>query len=388
MNPSESNASGSTSRPLKCAVVTPVGPGHEALYRECVESAARAVARSKGPFTDIVALKVDDGEGRHGRSRARNIGVRDAVRQGADWIFFLDADDLMVDNAFALAADYVGRYDAIWGQIYSFAQGEREAVKRSGQVEATEDINDILNNDPFLTLQMGHFVRAPLALANPFDESLDTGEDFDYYLRIWRASRCIKIPHALFANRRGLHAAGPRSATGRDWRVAVGRVMDRFAHAPRSVTPDAPMASLADRLASAAKSLLPDNVWVVDLAPEAGALRARLNGTHTYLTVEQWTAHPPEPASARPVWLAALANLEQVADLRAYLREAAGQKLGAVVAYRPASQGTASGALDRAGLTAAIHQAGYDVTAGERVDDVLVLRLAARATRPLQEAAA
>lgn len=386
MSPSESSNPNPPGRPLKCAVVTPIGPGHEGLYRECVESAARAVACSKGPFTDIVAHKVDDGEGRYGRSRARNLGVQEAVRQGADWIFFLDADDLMVDNAFALAADYIGRYDAIWGQIYSFVQGDREVVKRPGQVETTDDINDILNNDPFLTLQMGHFVRASIALANPFDESLDTGEDFDYYLRVWRAGRCIKIPHALFANRRGLHSTGQRSATGRDWRVAVGRAMDRFTQPDQPVASDASVVPLADRIASAAKSLLPGHATVVDLAPEGGALRVQLNGAHNYLTVEQWAARPSE--SAQPIWLAALANLEQVADLRAYLREAAGQQLGAVVAYRPSQEGTTAVPLSRAELTSAIHQAGYDVTAGERVDDVLVLRLAPRAIPVSREAAA
>ena len=66
---------------LKCAIITPVGPGHEPLYQQCIESAARAYAHSKGCFTDIVSIKIDDSEGKLGRSQARNMGVKQAAEQ-------------------------------------------------------------------------------------------------------------------------------------------------------------------------------------------------------------------------------------------------------------------------------------------------------------------
>ncbi|MFZ5908198.1 MAG: FkbM family methyltransferase, partial [Nitrospirota bacterium] len=84
---------------------------------------------------------------------------------------------------------------------------------------------DVLSSDPFVSLQMGHFVRTGAALATLFDESLDTGEDFDYYLRIWDTYRCIKVPLPFFYNRRGLHSLGPRSATGYHWRQRVEQIM-------------------------------------------------------------------------------------------------------------------------------------------------------------------
>ena len=68
---------------------------------------------------------------------------------------------------------------------------------------------------------MGHFVRTDLAADILFDKDLDFGEDFDYYLRLWNGRRCIKIPTALFLNRIGHSAQGPRSGNGLQWRPHV-----------------------------------------------------------------------------------------------------------------------------------------------------------------------
>ena len=56
----DKESSRSQQKILKCAIITPVGPGHEPLYQQCIESAARAYAHSKGSFTDIVSIKIDD----------------------------------------------------------------------------------------------------------------------------------------------------------------------------------------------------------------------------------------------------------------------------------------------------------------------------------------
>jgi FkbM family methyltransferase len=76
-----------------------------------------------------------------------------------------------------------------------------------------------------LTLQMGHFVRTTAAIETPFNVELDCGEDFDYYLRMWSRFRCRKVAASLFINRRGFHSIGPRSASGRQWRDAVERII-------------------------------------------------------------------------------------------------------------------------------------------------------------------
>ena len=60
---------------MKCAVVTPVGPGHEYLALDAEESVELARATSHGAFAEILFIKVDDTRGETGRSAARNQGV-------------------------------------------------------------------------------------------------------------------------------------------------------------------------------------------------------------------------------------------------------------------------------------------------------------------------
>jgi glycosyltransferase involved in cell wall biosynthesis len=210
---------------LRCAIVTPVGPGHELLAEDSAESVAAAYERNAGPFSDIDIIRVDDTQGLLGRSEARNRGVREAQRRQAQWVFFLDADDLMHPDAFGAMRAYHRDHDAVWGLICELAPDEEGYVERQGQVREIERPEAILLNDPTLTLQMGHFVRTAAAMANPFDTALDCGEDFDYYLRLWERFRCRKAPVPLFLNRRGMHATGARSATGRQWRASVERII-------------------------------------------------------------------------------------------------------------------------------------------------------------------
>jgi FkbM family methyltransferase len=210
---------------MKCAVVTPVGPGHELFALDAEDSVNAARANARGPFADVVFIKVDDSLGRLGRSAARNEGVRLAHAAGAEWIFFLDADDVLCPDAFANVARDLQRYDAIWGAIHELAEDEEHGILRPGQLLEITRIDQLLANDPFITLQIGHFVKTDVALATPFDPGLDAGEDFDYYLRLWSKYHCVKIPQPFFYNRRHTYAGGPRAATDRDWRMAVERII-------------------------------------------------------------------------------------------------------------------------------------------------------------------
>ena len=210
-----------------CCVLIPVGPGHATLAHEARASVEQAAGFSNGPFQSVEVTFLDDSDGSFGRSRRRNDGVAYASGQGFDWLFFLDADDLMALNAFTEAATYISDHDAIWGAIWITRDG-RVATLRHGQVMPIRDISDVLNNDPSLTLQMGHFVRTEVAREVPFDIEMNCGEDFKYYLEVWRRYRCIKIDRPLFFNRRGCHSTGPRSASGPMWRQAVERVIADF----------------------------------------------------------------------------------------------------------------------------------------------------------------
>ena len=217
-------------RDLRCAVVTPVGPGHGGLAKSCEKSVARAFETNPGLFAQVWHERIEDQQGSLGRSVARNLGIKRAAEKNADFVFFLDADDLMSPHAFLAVAPYLRDYDAVWGLISSFHERVESAVLRADQVWCTRSFADILLSAPVLTLQMGHFVRTSLALQHAFDEKLDTGEDFDFYLRIWNVARCIKLPEVLFFNRRGQHSKGPRSATGGQWlRAADARIAREFA---------------------------------------------------------------------------------------------------------------------------------------------------------------
>lgn len=215
-------------RKYRCAIITPVGPGHEGLYEISHGSVMSAFEKCRGNFTEVIPIRIDDREGKLGRSKARNIGIKKAAEENIDWIFFLDADDLMAENAFEYVSPYLDHYDAIWGAIWSFCNNEDNVKTRSGQLPFLYDIHDVLSSDPFLTLQMGHFIKTTIAESEPFDETLDAGEDFDYYLRIWEQKQCIKIPLPFFYNRRGAHSEGERSATGFQWRIKVEEIILKY----------------------------------------------------------------------------------------------------------------------------------------------------------------
>jgi hypothetical protein len=212
----------------RCAIIIPVGPGHESLYEAALESIHKAFQGDKGIFSGTAPLKIDDHEGKLGRSKARNLGIRKAAEMGIEWLFFLDADDLMAPHAFDYVTPYLQDFDAVWGSIWTIEEGEDTPKERALQVPYLFSIEDVLSYDPFETLQMGHFVKTLVAIETLFDETRDTGEDFDYYLRIWGKYRCIKIPLPLFYNRRGLHSRGPKSATGAEWRESVESLLNEY----------------------------------------------------------------------------------------------------------------------------------------------------------------
>jgi len=209
---------------LICAIITPVGPGHEALLEQsCRPSIARAEAYRRGPFDEIRHYVMDDTQGRHGRSNRRNDALRRAREEAVDWVFFLDADDVLAPNAFeafgrCLAAE--PGLDALWGLICAFDDAG-EPQLREGQPEHIDTRAELLAVPPFLSLQIGAFVRTECAARFGFDPAMDTGEDFKFYYQLWAHCRCAKRPEIFFVNRRGAHSSGPRAATGQDWAACV-----------------------------------------------------------------------------------------------------------------------------------------------------------------------
>jgi FkbM family methyltransferase len=209
---------------MKCAVITPIGPGHAPLYLEsCLPSIETAVAYDNGPFDSIIALDMDDGEGQFGRSNRRNEAVKRARDQGIEWVFFLDADDTLTPNAFqafARCLDEAPNIDAAWGLICE-SNPAGEPILREGQPSELSDFEGFLTTAPWLAVQIGCFVKTTIAAKIPFDEQLNAGEDYKFYLALWAGHNCRKFPEIFFVNYREQHSVGPRAATGKDWRAAV-----------------------------------------------------------------------------------------------------------------------------------------------------------------------
>lgn len=227
---------------MKCLIITPVGPGHGELVETCRQSVRQAVATSTGPFSDILHFVIDDTKGLAGRSAARNHGIVKALELDADWMFFLDADDLMAEVAFAAVAPYVTSHDAVWGQICELLPGSPAPQLRPDQVVAISSFNMVLEHDPFFTLQIGHFVRTRLAAQFGFDPTMDCGEDVKFYCEEWSRGRCIKVPEVFFINRRGLASVGPRSADGQQWWRRAEAVLAGYRRRYSVLAPSLPIA--------------------------------------------------------------------------------------------------------------------------------------------------
>jgi hypothetical protein len=60
---------------------------------------------------------------------------------------------------------------------------------------------------------------------------MNCGEDWDYYLRIWKAEKCEKVPAPFYVKIAGNHSQGPKSATGREWSEKVEELL-RTARGP------------------------------------------------------------------------------------------------------------------------------------------------------------
>lgn len=242
---------------ISCTVIVPVGPGHNELAQAALQSAMLAFEQP-GPFENLFVILGDDTQGTRGRSASRNKMVSGKQLNGVDvfggeewmgmfftgedpddsfrseWLFFLDADDLMCSpklfgkSAFEVVGPYLEDYDCIWGSIHELNM--EGTISRRNQVDRITTYSAFVKTPAALGCQMGHFVRRS---AFPgFNEELDVCEDVDLYLREWKDLRCIKQEEPLFLNRRGAHTwlqseeqLGRKVHTGRDWSIQAEKML-------------------------------------------------------------------------------------------------------------------------------------------------------------------
>ena len=163
---------------MKITVIIPVGPGHDEYLDQALRSVRQAWRTSQGPFSCIEIRWIDDRYGSMGRSAARNSGLE----HESDFYFLLDADDQMMPLAFSYVE--ISHY-ATFGAIMILGTILTENVWPVARAKLFE-------HGARGTLSMGLFLRGDVRTR--FDESMDRGEDFDFYMRL---PGFIKIRDAL-----------------------------------------------------------------------------------------------------------------------------------------------------------------------------------------------
>lgn len=211
---------------MKCAVVIPIGPDQQSDFDVSCPSVERAWAHGQGPFSGFEIVPVWDTTGAMTPAERRNTGIDIARSRNCEWIFFLDARDLLNASAFVDLAHYHAGLDAVWGNICENTIGTNDIALRANQLPTANNIETILRCAPDSTLRMGHFVRTECADAVRFDTGMDGGEDYKYYLDLWSQYRCAKVAHVFSIERRPAAGASPSAEDVRRDKIIETLVLD------------------------------------------------------------------------------------------------------------------------------------------------------------------
>ena len=186
--------------------------------QDCVKRTLDSVLEQD--YTDYEIVVVDDGstddsvsvvESLHsekikiykkvngGPSSARNYGVKKAE---GDWILFLDADDVIVENALQLVADNIKNH--CFADVFAYNQYVECAGKRILRNQRHSK-GYVLN--PFLSWFLDEIYPGPgravikrkIMEEIPFKENLRRHEDTDNTFRIMRKYRYYACPKPLFS---------------------------------------------------------------------------------------------------------------------------------------------------------------------------------------------
>lgn len=194
-------------RPMRVATIIPVGPGHE----KHVEQALDAILAASVPSGwEVIPLTFDDTRGENGRSAARNILVRTAIGEGADWIWVQDADDLASPGflrGLEVATHVRPDLEALWGEVwtekvYRGSDGEVQHTEPGRSVHCKtglESYEDVMRWKPYNCFRVGNFFR-PIVWekVGGWREDWDIGEDHEWnYAAAFHARAFLKMARQL-----------------------------------------------------------------------------------------------------------------------------------------------------------------------------------------------
>ncbi len=194
----------------------------------------RTAMGTRAEHPGIRVLSVEGG----GRARPLNTGL-DAAR--ADYVCFLDDDDLVMENWLATFAAGARQAPATVVRAVTLSQawttdGGRQPVRPTGDLERPfPDRFDLLahmslNLTPICSVA---FPRAAIVeLGLRFDEDLAVYEDWEFLMRAAMALGVTSLPEATSLYRRLDHGNADSVEDETVWRTTHAAVIDRFSARP------------------------------------------------------------------------------------------------------------------------------------------------------------
>ena len=197
-----------TYEPAKVTVVIPVGPGHEKIVIDALDSVESQtfrlwdciVVNDTGENLDIPHpwAKIINTEGRQGVASARNIGI---VESKTECFVLLDADDILQPNALH---EFYSKYQECHTEIYSQWWDDK------GNSHA--EVYDPPEWDPPYLIQKGCmfavtglYLKSSWEKVGGFDTTLKHWEDWDYQIALANAGiGCTKVHKPLWTYRKTL----------------------------------------------------------------------------------------------------------------------------------------------------------------------------------------
>jgi len=181
---------------MNLEIITIVEKKKKKLIKENINSVKNAIKFGKGNFVNIKHIIIDENISRLGAIISRNNAIKSAYKRNIEWLFFLDVTDIITLKSFIFVKNYLKKYDAIWGQIVDYKNGEKPHFRLPQYTP--QSIEDLVTLPFDRTILMGHFVKTNVAIQNLFSEDMSIAEDVDYYLRVWNKYKCVKIEKPIF----------------------------------------------------------------------------------------------------------------------------------------------------------------------------------------------